>query len=292
MDSFGRRPAPAHHRSDAPSAIHLAQPDKPRNKMKPIRFLILGVALLAGGAAAYLAVSMARAPQIAVAIEPTPRPDVLVASSDIGEGRKLMPQNVRWQDWPEGAINAAYIRRDAMPDAIETLRGTVVRSRFLAGEPIREAKLARVESGFLSAILRTGMRAVAVRIQESNTAGGFVLPNDRVDVILTTTEQSGSGPARNSSRTILRNVKVLAIDQTLEETKEEGFVLVGRTATLELDPRQAELLTAAEMNGSLSLVLRSFEDTIASGSIDDGSGTYVGAESNTINVVRHAVAAE
>ena len=145
----------------------------------------------------------------------------------------------------------------------------MVRSQFVAGEPIRESKLARPESGFLSAILPGGKRAIAVRISADTTAGGFILPNDRVDVIQTQSQAaSGNLAAETVSRTILTNVKVLAIDQTVDDQKtaENGeaggeTVVVGKTATLELDPVQVEQITSAEASGTLSLALRSMADT-------------------------------
>ncbi len=157
-------------------------------------------------------------------------------------------------------MNPTYIQKQTRPDAVEALKGSIVRSQFVAGEPIREVKLARPGSGFLSAILPSGMRAVAVRVSANNTAGGFILPGDRVDVVQTVAQQSGAdGPAENVSRTILDNIKVLAIDQTVGE-KEGEAVVVGKTATLELDPAQVELVTAAEASGTLSLALRSMAD--------------------------------
>ncbi len=115
--------------------------------------------------------------------------------------------------------------------------------------------MARPGSGFLSAILPSGMRAIAVRISASNTAGGFILPGDRVDVVQTVAQQASSdAPAENVSRTILSNIKVLAIDQTVGE-KEGEAAAIGKTATLELDPAQVELITAAEASGTLSLAL-------------------------------------
>ena len=235
--------------------------------MKLFRVLVLAVALVAGGIAAYLALNLgpSRAPAPTV-VELAPQiqsQDVLVAAADIGQGQKLTSENVRWQRWPDEAMNPAYIQKQAMPDAPEKLQGSVVRSQFIAGEPIREVKLARPESGFLSAILPAGKRAIAVRISAQNTAGGFILPNDRVDVIQTISQQTNPDVAAESvSRTILTNVKVLAIDQTIEEQSGEA-VVVGKTATLELDPGQVELITAAETAGTLSLSLRSIADTDA-----------------------------
>ncbi len=235
--------------------------------MKLFRVLVLAVALVAGGIAAYLALNLgpSRAPAPTV-VELAPQiqsQDVLVAAADIGQGQKLTAENVRWQRWPDEAMNPAYIQKQAMPDAPEKLQGSVVRSQFIAGEPIREVKLARPESGFLSAILPAGKRAIAVRISAQNTAGGFILPNDRVDVIQTISQQtSPEAPAESVSITLLTNVKVLAIDQTIEEQSGEA-VVVGKTATLELDPGQVELITAAETSGTLSLSLRSIADTDA-----------------------------
>jgi pilus assembly protein CpaB len=111
-----------------------------------------------------------------------------------------------------------------------------------------------VESGFLSAILPSGKRAAAVRVTAQSTAGGFILPNDRVDVVHT-----GASGDNTVSQTILRNIRVLAIDQTVEERDGER-VVVGKTATLELDPAQVEIITAAETSGTVSLALRSMAD--------------------------------
>ena len=232
--------------------------------MKLFRVLVLAVALVAGGIAAYLALNLgpsgAPAPTVVELAPQIQSQDVLVASADIGQGEKLAAENVRWQRWPDDAMNTTYIQKQTQPDAVEKLAGSIVRSQFVAGEPIREVKLARPGSGFLSAILPSGMRAIAVRVSANNTAGGFILPGDKVDVVQTVAQQSGTdAPAENVSRTILSNVKVLAIDQTVSEQEGEA-VVVGKTATLELDPPQVELVTAAEASGTLSLALRSMAD--------------------------------
>jgi pilus assembly protein CpaB len=233
--------------------------------MKLFRVLVLVIALVAGGVAAYLALNLgpgsAPAPTVVELAPQIQSQDVLVAAADIPQGGKLTPENMRWQRWPEDAMNGNYIQKQTRPDAIEQLQSSIVRSQFVAGEPIREVKLARPESGFLSAILPPGMRAIAVRISAQNTAGGFILPGDRVDVIQTVAQQSSPDePAENVSRTILANVKVLAIDQTVGEEEGEANV-VGKTATLELEPAQVEMITAAEASGTLSLALRSIADT-------------------------------
>jgi pilus assembly protein CpaB len=232
--------------------------------MKLFRVLVLAVALVAGGIAAYLALNLgpsgSPAPTVVELAPQIQSQDVLVAASDIGQGDKLTADNIRWQRWPDDAMNPTYVQKQTRPDAVETLKGSIVRSQFVAGEPIREVKLARPGSGFLSAILPSGMRAIAVRVSANNTAGGFILPGDRVDVVETIAQQSGSdAPSENVSRTILSNIKVLAIDQTVGE-KEGEAVAIGKTATLELDPAQVEVVTAAEASGTLSLALRSMAD--------------------------------
>lgn len=233
--------------------------------MKLFRVLVLAVALVAGGLAAFLALNMspggAPTPTVVELAPQIQSQDVLVAATDISQGQKLTAENVRWQSWPESAMNPTYIQKQTRPDAVEKLQGSVVRSQFVVGEPIREVKLARPDSGFMSAILPSGKRAIAVRISAQNTAGGFILPNDRVDVVQTVSQQTNAdSPAESVSRTILTNVKVLAVDQTVDETEGEA-VVVGKTATLELDPVQVELITAAEASGTLSLSLRSMADT-------------------------------
>jgi pilus assembly protein CpaB len=230
--------------------------------MKIFRVLVLAVALIAGSGAAYLALNLQPASGPDMAAAPVvPMTDVLVAASNIPPGGSLSNRNVRWQSWPSEAINEAFISKDSQSDAIDALTGTIVRSQFYDGEPIREGKLARAESGFMSAILPTGMRAVAVRVSAQTSAGGFILPNDRVDVILTDDHPpaAGQGEREIISTTLLQNIRVLAIDQTVEEQDGE-HVVVGKTATLELDPPQVETIAAAEEAGSLSLSLRSVED--------------------------------
>ena len=143
--------------------------------------------------------------------------------------------------------------------------GAVVREPFLAGEPIVEGKLVRAgESGYMAVVLQPGMRAMAVAVTVETGAGGFILPGDRVDVILAAqvnTENDTEGTPRKaySSATVLRNIKVLAIDQA---TKPENgaTTVVGATATLELGPREAEALALAKTLGDLSLTLRSYAD--------------------------------
>ncbi len=178
-------------------------------------------------------------------------------------GTAISSQDLQWQAWPAATTGESYITKKDKPNAIEELSGAITRAPFTAGEPIREAKLIRANgaAGYMAAILPSGMRAVSTEISPETGAGGFILPNDRVDVILSRRPKDDSSkyvpPA--SSETILTNVRVLAIDQTVEE-KNGQRVVVGKTATLEIAPRQAETLTQARQLGTLSLALRSLLD--------------------------------
>jgi pilus assembly protein CpaB len=231
--------------------------------MKAARILVLAVALAAGGAAAFLIGSdEEKKPEPPVAQFDTT--DVLIAKSDIGMGTAISSQDLQWQAWPTATTGDSYITKKATPGALEELAGAITRAPFTAGEPIREAKLIRANgaAGYMAAILPSGMRAVSTEISPETGAGGFILPNDRVDVLLSrrpkdADRKADSEPA--SSETILTNVRVLAIDQTVEE-KNGQRVVVGKTATLEVSPRQAEKITLARALGSLSLSLRSLLD--------------------------------
>ncbi|MCW4116821.1 Flp pilus assembly protein CpaB [Aurantimonas sp. MSK8Z-1] len=261
-----------------------------------MRLVFLIVALSAAGLAIWFTLSPSPAPQpeTVVVTEPAPPPpmaDVLVASGALAAGTALGTANLQWKAWPADSVPAGFITRTGKPEAMAELTGSIVRSQFQDGEPIREDKLAPVGSGFMSAILPAGMRATAVRISAENTAGGFVLPNDRVDVVLTETrgDVATSGPV---SRTVLSNVKVLAVDQTQHfDPANPEKVVLGKTATLELDPRQVEVVTAAEAAGNLSLSLRSLAD----GSGPTGAPRTVRVHRNgaveTVTVGRHGTPA-
>ena len=259
--------------------------------MKPARIIVLVIALVAGGIAAFLAGRPEQAPP------PAPPPvaqletvDVLIANADIGMGTTVTAQDLRWQTWPAAAAGASFIRKSDRPDAIEQLAGSITRAPFSAGEPIREAKLIKGKGGgYMAAILPSGMRAVSTEISPETGVGGFILPNDHVDVILTRRDkeaEKAAGVEVHSSETILSNVRVLAIDQTVEE-KNGQRVVVGKTATLELTPRQAETLALSRQMGTLSLALRSLVDF-------DGKGTPEPATDDKgrrggINMVRFGV---
>lgn len=221
------------------------------------RMMLFSVALLAGGAAAWLALSgQSGASLSAVVPEDSPLVDVLIASADIEQGETLSAKNLRWQAWPKDLVKRTFISRSARPDAIDELNGSVARNQIFAGEIILKEKFAPAGSSFLSAVLSSGRRAVAVKVSAESSAGGFIRPNDRVDVLQTLPCQPQDGcQSGNIVRTILKNVRVLAIDQV--GTRDEGeTAAVGKTATLELEPWQTETIVGAEASGTLTLVLR------------------------------------
>ena len=232
--------------------------------MKAARLVVLSVAIAAGGVAALLAGRSDKPPEVkpesAVKMDTV---DVLVARSEIPMGQTLSPGDVQWQTWPASASSGNFIRKNNRPQAIEDLSGLIARVPFVAGEPIREAKLVNAKgAGFMAAILPSGMRAVSTQISPETGAGGFILPNDRVDVILSRRDreaEKASGIEVHTSEIVLNNIRVLAIDQNIEE-KQGQKVVVGKTATLELSPAQVETLTLSQHLGSLSLALRSITD--------------------------------
>src|ERR1700722_16255340 len=233
--------------------------------MKPARLIVLFIAIAAGGIAALLAGRSDQAPPPAEPVAQLETAEVLVANAEIGMGNKVSAQELRWQTWPAAAAGASFIRKNDRPDAIEQLAGSFAPAPVSDGEPIREDKLIKANgSGYMAAILPTGMRAVSTDISPETGAGGFILPNDHVDVILSRrdrdAEQANGGIETHVSETIMNNVRVLAIDQTVEE-KNGQRVVVGKTATIELSPAQAEKLTLAHQLGTLSLALRSLVDS-------------------------------
>ncbi|RCS25024.1 Flp pilus assembly protein CpaB [Phyllobacterium salinisoli] len=233
--------------------------------MKSARLVILAVAAMAAAGAGIIAMNMTAAPpDVVETVAPVPQiqlQDVLVATENLGVGAEVRDQ-LRWQPWPAEAISDGYITRDAEPQAIGDLKGSTVRLQLMAGEPIRKAKLIGPGQSFMSSMLPPGMRAVATQISADTSAGGFILPNDFVDVIMTRRRQEtgNSGPAF-LTETILQNIRVLAIDQAIQEDEKGNKVIVGQTATLELTPQQAEIIIVAQqMADRLSLALRSTHD--------------------------------
>ena len=236
--------------------------------MNIARLAVLGVAVVAACGAGFLALTMSSQkpaePVIITAsrVEPPIKlTEVLVTGKDIRMGNSV-DGALSWQKWPEDGVSETLILKSARPNAVEELKGSIARQSFFAGEPVRESKLIKTDRGFMSAILPSGKRALAIQISADTSAGGFILPNDHVDVIMTRRKANGDQANEYDTETILRNLRVLAIDQTIEEQNGDK-VVVGSTATLEVDPAQAEALTAAQpMAERLVLSLRSLADSV------------------------------
>ena len=238
--------------------------------MRVSRVLVLGLALGAAVAAAVLAKNVLTKNKIQIVQKSNEEiVQVLVASKDIPLGNQITEKGIQWQAWPKKASSPKYILKSAEPKALAKYAKALARTGIIAGEPILQKKLISPDSGgFMAAILPKGMRAVSIKISADTGAGGFILPNDKVDVILTRQEKSG-GEVMHASDTVLTNVRVLAIDQTFRENEKGDQVVVGKIATVELLPSQTELLEVADSMGALSLTLRSISES--SGKLgDDG----------------------
>src|SRR5436853_5367611 len=255
--------------------------------MNRARIVVLTIAVGAGGVAAWLA--SGSDPQVAP-VQPTVQietVDVLVAKNDIGLGQTVTAADVQWQNWPAATASNNFIRRNERPEAINDVVGSIARAPFIAGEPVREPKLVKPNgSGFMAAMLPTGMRAVSTEISPETGAGGFILPNDRVDVILSKREKNPAGTVDIvTSEIILTNVRVLAIDQAPKE-KDGQNAVVGKTVTLELKPEQTETLARARQAGTLSLALRSIADLNKTVEVADDGRNRRGV---SVNIIRFGI---
>lgn len=243
-----------------------------RPRITRAQLVLILLALGAGGLAAVLSANLQASPALPVAeaapVEtiaappPAPVSRILVATQAIATGQRLSAAAMEWRDWPEDALRAEYVTMANAPEALLDMAGTPVRYPIFPGEPIRMDKLSAPGQGYLSAVLGAGMRAVSVSVKPDTASGGFIVPNDRVDVLVA--RQVGGQAV---SETILTNVRVLAINSQLGETTAEtesdpaAKVFAGETiATLELDARQAEIIAAGSTSGGLSLALRAMDD--------------------------------
>lgn len=233
--------------------------------MKPARIAVLAIAVVAAGGSAFIAKGMIGANKRPVAAAPEIRIDtvqVLIANTNINMGQSVTPKDIKWQKWPKDAARSGFITKKAQPDALTKLNGTLANANILSGEPINKSKLVLSEnSGFMSIVLPKGKRAISIRISPETGAGGFILPNNRVDVLqIRKTTNNADSREEFSVNTVLENVMVRAIDQAWAE-KDGKQVLIGKTATLELSPEDTETLTLAEAQGRLTLALRSLRDS-------------------------------
>jgi pilus assembly protein CpaB len=218
---------------------------------RKIVLIILALAITAGTAIFVRNWVNNQQPQVVEATTPAkPKgPMVLVAQVDVPTGVFLQPTHLRWSEWPDDVIPESYYTDDVF--TLEDLTGAVVRRGFTAGEPITRKRVIRPgDRGFLAAVLRPGYRAMALRIDATSSISGLVFPGDRVDLILTHTVNT-----QKVSETVLENVRILGIDQFIDEA--DGNPRIGKNATLEITPKQAEMLAVIAELGNVNLSLRS-----------------------------------
>jgi pilus assembly protein CpaB len=229
-------------------------------------------------------------PKTVVQTERVETTQVLVARADIPLGQLATESHFRWQDWPRDAVSKAFVTKSNKPNAMKDYSGAISRAPILAGEPITDTKMIKAGTGgVLAAILPPGMRAISTKITEASAVGKLILPNDHVDVILIRRARGRSGGEDHVSDTLFRNVRVLAIGQTIE-AKEGKKGSEGNVATLELTPRQAELLALANSMGEISLSLRSVADlTGEQGMGTTGDLNKSKERSNAIRVLRYGM---
>jgi pilus assembly protein CpaB len=233
-----------------------------------------------------------------------PMARVLVAKHDLNPGDKLTAADFTWQPWPIEGLNPLFITDGPTPtpaspkapmavkietaavnaaadkahDMIASDSGpaakmvdAIVREPMLQGEPIIESKVVHAGAGGVMAVeLDPGMRGMAVPLSAESAAGGFILPGDHVDVVQSRQVDVPGGVKKFASGAVLRNVKVLAIDQNTARTQ-KGAAVVGATATLEVTPEEAELLALSKSEGELTLILRSYADTAGASSAAGGA---------------------
>jgi pilus assembly protein CpaB len=242
--------------------------------MSPIRLIILIVAAGAAILAAFLVKGMSAPTTVTqvvtdqttvVETREVSEVQILVARRDLSVGDLLAPDDFEWAAWPEKNVVEGYRTEEEHPDALEELAGSIVRSKIYEREPILPQKLViKGDSGVMAALVGPGMRAATVEVSTESASGGFILPDDRVDVILTHEVEIANDDfvvERPVTTTIMSNVRILAVDQVFRQDEVGAESFIANTATLEVSPREAELLALAERMGALSLSLRPWSDT-------------------------------
>lgn len=224
-----------------------------------MRLLVLAIAVAAGILAFRMVLMSGGQPTQTVTTPPVvtvTKEQVLTAARDIMLGGKLTLEDLTWTDWPENAVPVGAVTRQTNPTAGEDLIGQIAKMPIFVGEPVRPERLINTDKGFMAAILPKGKRAIAVSVEAETTAGGFILPGDKVDLILTRRSDGGA-----ISETILENIRVLAIDTMTAGEPDQKNLAPKRTATLELTPVQSETVAQSQQTGTIALALRSAQDS-------------------------------
>jgi pilus assembly protein CpaB len=232
--------------------------------MSKMRVIMFGVAAVSAVMAGLISKGyLGQSGQVAESkVEKVKKTEILVASKDINMGDRLAEGAIAWLSWPAESVQDAMITKDEKPDALVEYKEARARTAIFNGEPIIEKKVIDPgKGGFMGALLPKGKRAISVAVSERTSAGGFILPNDRVDVILTKKTTVAANTIVTSD-TVLSNVRVLAINQTYRQEAEGDNVSVaeGKTATLELTSLQSEVIARIESQGELTLALRSIAE--------------------------------
>lgn len=258
--------------------------------MKRAQLIGLGIASIAAIMAFIIANSFTAPPPAPITVEKTVNSeDVLVASSDVPIGQIVNEANFRWVAWPKDAVTRNYITKGRGGDQVKReLAGSIARTAFLAGEPITKFKLVKAgQGGVLAAILPSGMRAISTRIKDETAAGSLILPNDHVDVLLIRRLRgSGNGGDEVVVDTLFRNVRVIAIGQQIEIKEGKKAAASASTATLELTPRQAEMMALANSMGEITLTLRSVAD-LNTDPTGQGKVNLRKQRSNAVRILRY-----
>ncbi|GGA57759.1 Flp pilus assembly protein CpaB [Nitratireductor aestuarii] len=259
--------------------------------MNRSRIVILGVAVVAAIGAGYIAKGMSSTPPAqTVANAPAEQPrietrDVLLVSQQVNMGERVGPA-LKWQAWPSSIVDSSFITQEDRPEALDELKDAIARYTLYPGEPVRLPRLVVEGQNFMSAILSPGMRAVGIEIAADTSAGGFILPNDHVDVIMTRRSEDTATGSGYITETVLQNIRVLAIDQTVQDDENGNPVIIGKTATLELTPDQAEVITVAQrMADRLTLALRSVAD-VQEPSAKNGRHLVNGVNGSGIRIIK------
>jgi len=260
--------------------------------MNTKRLIVLGFAGIMAIVAALLARGLmgGGTPNVQAKMAPQmPMSDVLVTNNALQPGQALAADLVHWQKWPTSSVDSTFITRGAAGSIDAVVKGAVVRTPLAAGQPVTNVAIVHADAvGMMAAMLNPGMRAISIPINTDSGAGGFILPNDRIDLILIRKGEAN----RISSTTLLTDVRVLAVDQTFKQDKDTKTV-IAKTATLEVTPAQAEQVAKAQSQGMLSLSLRPLvsSDTVASNvPATGGSGGQDGGA--PISVIRYGIARE
>jgi pilus assembly protein CpaB len=253
----------------------------------------LVVLLLAAGAAGVVALMVrglvgggTKEADAKVAPAPTEIAQVLVAAVRLDPGRPVTAASVRWEAWPVKAIDPSFIRKSAGANPAAIVAGMVVRAPMVPGEPVTFAKVVKSQgAGFMAATIAPGMRAVSIPVSVASLAGGFILPNNRADIMLTMV--TGDNPRRGVTRTVLSDVRVVAIDQATDKPDQKAVSDV-KTVTLELTPEQAHTVATAQAMGILSLTLRSLgDDQTATAANDKTPPAGAEDQSGLVTVIRY-----